>query len=215
MSDILGLLGGTFDPIHYGHLRPALEIQQTLGLKQIHFIPLGTAVHRAPPVASARQRLQMVQAAVLEQPEFITDAREVNRTTPSYTIDTLIQLHEERPNAKLCMLLGADAFANFLTWHKYLDILQLAHLIVMQRPNTIAIPKTPKDPALSMLLAERYYQNFQNLGQALPGRIILQPVTQLAISSSAIRNALAFGNSVRFLLPDPVIQIIYNQSIYL
>jgi nicotinate-nucleotide adenylyltransferase len=216
---MLGIFGGTFDPIHYGHLRPALEVQQALGLKQVLFVPLGVAVHRAQPIASAALRLAMVQIAVMKQPEFVADDREIRRATPSYpsrhscpsyTIDTLVQLHQEKPDSKLCLLIGDDAFQHFFTWRKPLDILQLAHLIVMQRPGVTAL----KNMDLAALLAERQWHNPQSLSSSPPGRIIMQPVTQLAISSSAIRTALATGNSVRFLLPNQVLKFIYSQGIY-
>jgi len=207
---MLGILGGTFDPIHYGHLRPALEVQQALGLEQVRFIPLAVAVHRGPPAADAGQRLAMVRAAVAGQPGFAVDDREIRRTGPSYTLDTLTDLRRELPDTGLCLLVGGDAFQDFLTWHRPLEILGLAHLVVMQRPRAPA----PADPALARLLAEHLSRDPQVLGNTRAGCIFLQPVTQLDVSASVIRTRLAAGGDVRFLLPDPVLEIIRREGLY-
>lgn len=207
---MLGILGGTFDPIHYGHLRPALEVQQALGLEQVRFIPLAVAVHRQQPLANAEQRVAMVRAAVAGQPGFALDDREIRRAGRSYTLETLAELHREHPEASLWLLVGGDAFRDFLTWHRPLEILDLVHLVVMQRPGA----DPPTDPALIRLLAERLCRNPRLLGQASSGRIVLQPVTQFAISASTIRTQLAAGADVRFLLPDPVLKIIHDEGLY-
>jgi len=207
---MLGILGGTFDPIHHGHLRSALEVRQALGLEAVRFIPLAVAVHRSPPVANARQRLAMVRAALAGQPGFVVDDREIRRAGPSYTLDTLADLRRDLPDAGLCLLIGGDAFQGFLTWHRPLEILELAHLVVMQRPG--AAPTA--DPILAHLLAERQRHNPRALSATQAGGIFLQPVTQLDISASAIRTRLAAGNDVRFLLPDAVLEIIRSEGLY-
>jgi len=207
---MIGIFGGTFDPIHYGHLRPALEVQQALGLEQVRFIPLAVAVHREQPAATAEQRLAMVRAALAGQPGFVLDDREVRRSGRSYTLDTLQELHREQPGAIWCLFVGGDAFNELLTWHRPLEILELAHLVVMQRPGS----GPPDDPQLARLLAERGCRDPAGLQTAAAGRIFLQPVTQLDISATAIRAGIAAGSNPRFLLPDPVLEIIEERRLY-
>lgn len=207
---MIGIFGGTFDPIHYGHLRPALEMRQALGLEQVRFIPLAVAVHRKQPVATVAQRLAMVRAALSAQPGFVLDDREIRRNGGSYTLDTLNELHREQPGTTWCLFAGGDAFNDFLTWHRPLEILELAHLVVMQRPGA----GPPADPALARLSRERRCNDRSELKAAPAGRIFFQRVTQLDISATAIRAELAAGNSPRFLLPDPVLAIIERERLY-
>jgi nicotinate-nucleotide adenylyltransferase len=207
---MIGIFGGTFDPIHYGHLRPALEVQQALGLEQVRFIPLAVAVHREQPAATAEQRLALVRAALAGQPGFVMDDREIRRSGRSYTLDTLKELHRERPDTTWCLFVGGDAFNEFLTWHRPLEILELAQLVVMERPGSGG----PDDPKLARLVRERRCDDPAELRRAPPGRIFFQPVTQLDISSTAIRTAIASGSSPRFLLPEPVLEIIEQERLY-
>lgn len=208
---LIGILGGTFDPIHYGHLRPALEVSQALNLQEVRFIPLAVAVHREPPQASPQQRLAMLRAALADDPPgFRVDEREIRRPGRSYTLDTLASLRQELPQAHLCLLLGGDAYRDFLTWHRPLEILELAHLVVMGRPGE----SVPEDPRLSALSAARGCVSPATLRQASHGRILFQPVTPLAISATQIRRLLAEGASPRFLLPDAVLGIIHREGLY-
>jgi nicotinate-nucleotide adenylyltransferase len=207
---MIGILGGTFDPVHYGHLRPALELLEELELEQLRLIPLAVAVHRAQPAATAQQRLAMLRAAAAEQRGFEVDPREVRRAGRSYTLETLGELRRELPDATLCLCVGGDAFNAFLTWHRPLEILELAHLVIMQRPATA----TPADPHLRALLQQRRCPSPRDLRRSPAGRILLQPVTQLDISATAIRALLAAGRSPRFLLPEPVLEIIEREGLY-
>lgn len=207
---MIGIFGGTFDPIHYGHLRSALEVQQALGLEQVRFIPLAAAVHRNQPAAAAQQRIALVRAAISSQPEFSVDDREITRSGGSYTFDTLTELHRERPATIWCLFVGGDAFNDFLTWHRPLDILELAHLVVMRRPGAGQI----QDPALAGLSRERHCNAWTELKTMPSGRIFFQSVTQLDISSTAIRAQIAAGISPRFLLPDPVLEIVEREQLY-
>ena len=208
---MIGILGGTFDPIHYGHLRPALEVMEALGLAQVRFIPLREAPHRDQPLASAEQRLTMVKAAIANQAGFMADDRELRRQGKSYTYDTLGALREDLgPAAPVCLLVGSDAFAGFPTWHRPADILGLAHLVVMERPAS----ERSRDPQLNRWIAERAATRVETLRTAPGGHIYFQPVTQLDISATAIRAALAQGLSPRFLLPDAVLELIGNEGLY-
>src|SRR5262245_12412890 len=139
----LGLFGGTFDPIHYGHLRTAFELWQALGLAEVRFMPTGSPPHREQTHASAGHRLAMVKAAVAGQPAFTVDDREVRRSGVSYSVDTLAELRAEHPDRSLCLLLGMDAFLGLPNWHRWRELLDLAHIVVAHRPGWRAPPSGP------------------------------------------------------------------------
>ena len=201
---MIGILGGTFDPIHYGHLRPALEVKQTLGLEQVRFIPLRQPPHRDQPYSSPQQRLAMVQTATAGEPAFRVDDRELQRSGNSYTVDTLHSLRQELGNLPLCLLMGSDAFRGFPDWHQPDLVLKLAHLVVMQRPGEQPVAH----------YADRIVSNAEPMHSVPGGLILFQPVTQLEISATAIRMMLRTGLSPRYLLPDPVLAIIRQQGLY-
>jgi len=194
---MLGILGGTFDPIHHGHLRTALDVAEAVGLDEVRLIPLRHAVHRGQPETPAALRLAMVQAAIAGE--------------PSYTLHTLESLRAERGTVEpICVLVGGDAFAEFLTWHRPHDILGLAHLVVMQRPGE----PVAEDPALRALVERRRAPDGAELQTRPSGRILFQAVTQLAISATDIRARLRAGRSVRYLVPDAVADIIGREGLY-
>ena len=208
---MLGILGGTFDPIHHGHLRTALDVAEAVGLDEVRLIPLRHAVHRGQPETPAALRLAMVQAAIAGEPRFVADDREIRRDAPSYTLHTLQSLRAERGTVEpICVLVGGDAFAEFLTWHRPHDILGLAHLVVMQRPGE----PVAEDPALRALVERRRAPDGAQLQTRPSGRILFQPVTQLAISATDIRTRLRAGRSVRYLVPDAVADIIGREGLY-
>lgn len=207
---MIGILGGTFDPIHHGHLRVALDVLETLALDQIRFIPLSTAVHREQPEAGPDGRLAMLRAAIEDEPRFFADARELERGGQSYTVDTLESLRTEHPEAPLCLLLGGDAFNGFLGWREPRRILQLAHLVVMQRPGY----RLPEDQALQTLVNQHRCQAPCALSQSLAGKIWFQSVTQLEISASDIRARLRTGRSARYLTPGNVLRTIERLDLY-
>jgi nicotinate-nucleotide adenylyltransferase len=207
---VIGIFGGTFDPIHYGHLRPAVEVQQGLGLAQVRFVPLAEPVHRQRPTASAELRLAMVRAAIAGVPGFIADDREIRRQGGSYTLDTLQELASEHPGTRLCLCVGGDAFAEFLTWHRPLAILELAHLIVMGRPG----PAQRQRRDLEELARSRSVRSAEELRRIRAGCIYFQTVTQLDISATAIRALIAEHRDARFLLPNDVIEIILRHRLY-
>ncbi len=201
---MIGMFGGTFDPIHFGHLRTALEVMQGTGLDEVRFIPLNQAVHREQPVVDGTSRLQMIKEAISDQPGFVADDRELRRQGESYTVDTLGSLRHEFSDSSICLIVGSDAFRQFLTWHRPLEILDLANLIVMQRPGHGDF----SDPALLALINDRATDQTEQLRQQPAGRIFFQPVTQLEISSTSIRALIASGASARYLVPDRVLRII-------
>ena len=210
---MIGIFGGTFDPIHLGHLRTALEVKQALQLEHVRFIPCFSPPHRAEPQADAQQRLALLAAALEQQDDFIIDSREIQREGASYMIETLQSLRAEYPQQTLCLIIGMDAFYYFDTWKSYAQILELAHLVVMQRPAS-DVSQLQSRPTVYTLLNTHGIKDPQELRQQRAGLIWLQAVTQLTISSTAIRAQLAQGASIRYLVPDKVITLIQQQGIY-
>ncbi|MDG4551139.1 MAG: nicotinate-nucleotide adenylyltransferase [Candidatus Contendobacter sp.] len=206
----IGILGGTFDPIHYGHLRPALELLETLELAEVRFVPCRVPAHRAAPSVTAEQRLALARLATADQPGFVADDRELRREGPSYMVDTLASLREELGDAPLCLLLGADAFRELPSWRCWRELTRWAHLVVMRRPGaTQLLP-----PLLAEFVAPRLLDDPLALRREPAGGILFQPVTQLDISATRIRALLARGQSPRYLLPEAVLAAIRDQALY-
>lgn len=212
---MIGIFGGTFDPIHCGHLRTGLELMQALELAELRWIPVGNPGHRKPPRAPAALRLDMVRAAIAGQPGFVLDEREIHREGVSYTVDTLneIRRHEmgrEGPQRPLCLLLGMDAFSGFHGWHRWREILDVAHLIVATRPGC----RMPTEGPIAALLAERRATESQMLQTAACGLIHVRPVTSLEISSTELRELLQRGGDPRYLVPEAVRTMIIESGCY-
>jgi len=204
----LGILGGTFDPIHYGHLRPAQEVQRALALEEIRVVPAANPPHRQPPVANAAQRLRMAELAVEDFPGFRVDDREYRRGGPSYTVLTLESLRAELGPRPLCLLLGVDAFLDIETWHHWTRLPELAHLVVMQRPGW-QIPAP-----LSAWAGPRLARDPRQLAGASAGYIYFQAVTPQDISATRLRAAIARGEPVAGQLPPAVWDYIHANRIY-
>jgi nicotinate-nucleotide adenylyltransferase len=206
----IGILGGTFDPVHIGHLRLALEIQAAAGLDQIQLVPLSTPAHRAPTVLAAETRLQMLQAAIAGQPGLSVNPLELERAGISYTCETLIHLREQDPDSALCLITGMDSFATFNQWHRWREIPTLAHIIVAQRPGR----QTDLSPELQEFLAQRQTAKIPNLHEQQAGSVVMLDIPALDISSTRIRAMLKTGLSTRYLLPEPVQEIIESNDYY-
>jgi nicotinate-nucleotide adenylyltransferase len=214
---VLTVLGGTFDPTHYGHLRLAADVKAALGLVEVRLIPAGTPPHRTAPIASANHRLAMTELGCAEFSGLVADAREIHRAGPSYTVLTLEGLHEESPQRPLALLIGADAFAGLAQWWRWEQLFTLAHLLVVERPGMVF--KTNSLPAaLRTQWERRLTTETARLERSLAGAILRVPVTPQAISASAIRAALARGPSgldqVRGLLPAAVLAYIERNQLY-
>jgi nicotinate-nucleotide adenylyltransferase len=206
----IGILGGTFDPIHMAHLRMALELYEGLDLAKVHLVPCYYPVHRKIPSASPDDRLKMVQCAIRNEPALYADDREISRGTPSYTIDTLLEMRKEMPNTPFCLILGIDAFLGFTSWHRWQEILEHAHLIVAHRPQ-YHIPNTG---IITDLLKARLQHEVSYIHEHLAGGILLRPITPLEISATDIRKQIAIGRNPRYLLPDGVYDYIKQHGIY-
>src|SRR5262245_8389639 len=206
----IGIFGGTFDPIHYGHLRTAFELLYALRLGEVRFMPAGNPPHREHAAATAEQRLAMVRAAVAGQAGFTVDDREIRRTGFSYSVDTMRSLRQEFPERSLCMIVGMDAFLGLPTWHQWRDLLELVHLIVAHRPGW----KVPTMGPLGELLVDRGTGAIDDLHRGVAGRIYIHAVTQLEISSTEVRNLIAHNRDPRYLMPDAVREIIVQSARY-
>lgn len=204
------ILGGTFDPVHFGHLRPALDVQQALGIACVHLLPCRLPPHRAVPLATAEQRLELLQLAVADEPALEIDERELHRDGPSYMVDTLESLRAEKGNEPVCLALGMDALLDLEHWHRWQDIAALCHLVVMQRPGS----PWPQQGALADWVNTARVTDVSVLDESVAGCVIGVPVTQMAVSSTQIRDLLAAGQSPRYLLPDAVLNRIRQEKWY-
>lgn len=210
MARRIGILGGTFDPVHIGHLRSALEVAEFMALDELRLIPSARPPHRAAPQVTAADRLAMVELAVAGEPLLRVDDRELKRDKPSYTVDTLESLRAElAADDQLFLLLGWDAFCGLPSWHRWQALLEHCHILVLQRPD--ADSDAPE--ALRDLLAARSSHDPLSL-QGPGGQISFIWQTPLAVSATQIRSLLASGKSVRYLLPDAVLTYIHAQGLY-
>ncbi len=212
----IGILGGTFDPIHFGHLRLAQEVADQLRLAEVRFIPGGTPPHRAAPATPAADRLAMVRLAVAGNALFTVDARETSSTAPAYTVDTLTALRAEAGSAQsLVLILGADAFLDLATWSRWHRLFELAHIAVAYRPG---FPVDTWQSRMPQPLAAEYntrlmHQPF-SVHVAPAGGIVVLPIAELNISATMIRESLRRGRNPRYLLPDSIYQYIQEHMLY-
>ena len=208
---LIGLLGGTFNPIHNGHLRLAQELADALNFSEVRFIPSANPPHKTAPKISAQHRAAMVQLAITDHSLFKLDTRELDRAGASYTIDTLISLQEELGgSAALCLIMGSDAFAKLNTWHRWQVLIDYCHIILVQRPASATQPKLVEE--LTVLLHNHYTENISDLTTENTGYIHMQKITALDITSTNIREQLKAGHSPRYLMPDNVIAYIKDNS---
>ena len=212
----LGILGGTFDPVHDGHLRLAEELGETLRLEHVLIVPSGTPPHRGAPAVAAEHRLAMVRLAAAGNPRLNVDDRELRRKGPGYTFDTLAELRAESGTDRpLVLLMGADAFLEFATWHRWHEIFGLAHVAVAHRPGS---PVERWRERMPQPLAREYSQRLmqQPLATHLSpaGGIVVIPFTALDIAATAIRDMLRAGASPRYLLPAAVLDYIRDKRLY-
>ncbi|RMD80271.1 MAG: nicotinate-nucleotide adenylyltransferase [Gammaproteobacteria bacterium] len=208
---LIGILGGTFDPIHFGHLRPALDLLQRLPLREVRFLPCRLPPHREPPVAGPDHRLAMLELALAGEPGLRVDTRELEREGPSYMVDTLLDLRRELGGAQpLALILGMDAFRGLPTWHRWQEILGLCHLVVTRRPGW----EGPLEGEAARLARTRAVEDPAALERRPAGSILFQAVTRLDISASRIRSLLAGGHSPRYLLPAAVLDYIQRHGLY-
>lgn len=207
---MIGVFGGTFDPIHFGHLRCAWEIAEQLALREVRMLPARVPPHRAQPVASAGQRRRLLELALAGQSRLRLDTRELERDGPSYMVDTLASLRGEVGDEALCLILGQDAFNGLETWHRWQAIPEFAHLVVVARPGCVLVDGGP----LRELVERQGVESPDELRARPAGAVLFRTVTPLAISASGIRDLLADGRSPRYLLPDAVLDCVQREGLY-
>ncbi|WP_303909432.1 nicotinate-nucleotide adenylyltransferase [Thiohalomonas denitrificans] len=209
----VGVFGGTFDPIHFGHLRAALELYEGLQFDEVRLVPASVPPHRDEPGVESGQRLAMVEAAISGQPGFVIDERELRREGPSYMVDTLQSIRDDFGNVSLSLLMGLDAFLGLPRWHRWERIPQLAHIVVAHRPGWHLDDAEEAEQTAVQLLEERR-SDPAILQERTAGGIVLQAVTPLAISATAIRRLIGEGRSARYLIPDAVWHMIEKDQLY-
>lgn len=206
------LYGGTFDPIHYGHLEPAAALTREIGLEQVVFMPNNVPPHRPQPVASSQQRRDMVALAIASNTAFTLDERELARSTPSWTVETLEAWRQEHdPEQPLAFIIGQDSLLSLPQWHRWQTLLSLCHLLVLRRPG---YPLTLADPQHQSWLQAHCTQDSQMLHNQPSGYVYLANTPLRDISATAIRERLATGQPVTDWLPDNVEHYIRRHRLY-
>jgi nicotinate-nucleotide adenylyltransferase len=209
----VGIFGGTFDPVHFGHLRLAEEMAEALGLSRVVFIPAGQPPHRGVPHTEASHRLEMVRRAIAGNPCFEVDAREVRNPRPSYTVDTLTTLRAEwGAEQPIWLLTGGDAFLGLPGWHNWQQLFELANIASAARPGARLMQADAMQEPLKGEVLKRQVADPSASGPA--GSVLLRQMTPLEISATAIRDTLARHGSARYLLPDAVLDYIHEQQLY-
>ncbi len=207
----LGILGGTFDPIHLGHLHVALSLYSALGLAEVRLTPCGGPLLRKPPIASAEQRLTMVKIAIENHHGLKVDNREIERGGPSYTIETLRSIRAEIGRRPMMCILGVEQFAQFNQWHDWQQIIELAHLVIVTRAGYDLVWQ----PEVAKLLKQRQIMDKQLLQQSASGHLMFQSIIPLLISASEIRTKISQGDDPAVFLPAKVWEYIQQQHLYL
>ena len=211
----IGLLGGTFNPIHWGHLLPTKTVMETLNLSRIMLIPAHRPPHKQTPGVQSDKRANMVKLACehMQQQQtchFEVNTLELDRNEPSYTVQTLKILQQQNPNTPLCFLMGMDSLINLHTWYQFEQVIELCHIVVSRRPGYQLADSSPA----ATLLATRQTQNPQDLRATLGGRIYLADIEPIDISSSQIREYIAADKAVDQLLPSNVLAYINQMQLY-
>lgn len=207
----IGFLGGTFDPIHFGHLYPAIEISKALQLQPFFLMPNYIAPHKSSSHGTAEQRCTMVELAIQSEPDIQIDPRELTRKKPSYTIETLKELKAQYPTTPLCFIMGMDSLINFDSWYQWQDILNYCHLIISRRPGWQAV----FNDNIKALLKIAQTRNKDDLHNYQAGRIYFQDTTQFDISSTEIRSLINKHKTIDHLLPKSVADYIKLNKLYL
>jgi len=208
---VIGIYGGTFDPVHYGHLRTALEVREKLALDTLRFVPCKKPVHRGEPAVTAEKRLELLQIAIADTPELTVDCCELEREGPSFMVDTLRHIRKEIGESRpLVLIVGMDAFLGLPSWSRWTELFELAHIAVMMRPGWQC--DVPSE--LAEQISERIAGELAELSSADAGKVCFVEVTQLEISATEIRNLVRAGADSRYLLPDTVREMIIKENLY-
>lgn len=207
----LAIFGGTFDPVHYGHLRCADEAREKLGLNNLYLLPAGTPPHRKPPQATTRQRLEMLHLAQAEFPQLEIDDRETRRSGPSYMVDTLQELRTEFPQTPLLLLIGQDAANHLHSWFHWEQLFELAHIVILTRPGAKAEYRSD----LARQMQRRLSADVQALCRSDAGGVLYLEVASIDVSATSIKSIMRLGRSPRSMLPGAVLDYINENQLYL
>lgn len=210
-NEPMAIFGGTFDPVHYGHLRSADEARQKLDLEDLYLLPAGNPPHRDVPRATTKQRLDMLKLAGPEFPRLLIDDRETRRNGPSYMVDTLQELRNGFSDRPLLLLIGQDAANQLHTWFHWEKLFALAHIVILTRPGA-AVDYTPE---LAKQIRDRTTSNVQELHRSNAGRVLHLQVESIDVSASGIRSIIRSGRSPGSMLPGAVIEYINKNRLYL
>lgn len=211
LSRLHVLFGGTFDPIHYGHLRSTQAVARQINVDHITLLPNGIPAHRPQPAASAAQRLAMIKLAVAGLPLYQIDERELQRSCPSRTINTLTELRAERGRQPIAFIIGQDALVTLHQWHRWQELLTLCHLLVCKRPGYAEKRLVNRQ--------QRWLNRHLTLDSSLlhrqpAGQVFITATPQLAVSATEIRQRCLQGKNVDQLVPPAVADYIRQNALY-
>ena len=206
----IGFLGGSFDPIHNGHILPAIEVAQKLQLQALFLMPNHIAPHKPGSHCNAEQRTEMVKLAIQDTPELQIDTRELNRDSASYTVETLKEIQAQYPNTPICFIMGMDFLIHFDSWYQWQEILNYCHLVICARPGW----KNEFNSTIQALLNKHQTTSFERLHQLNAGKIYFQEAIQLDISSTQIRHNIKNNLCVETFLPQKVHRYIEDNQLY-
>jgi nicotinate-nucleotide adenylyltransferase len=214
-STPIGVLGGTFDPVHLAHLRLAEELADGIGLSKVRFIPTGAPPHRRTPRVTGAHRMEMVRLAIAGNPRFEADDREIRRQGVCYTFDTLNELRAELGDRPLCLLMGSDAFSALTTWHRWEELFDLAHVVIAHRPGfSLQQLQSSLPGPLRKIYLQRLAASTGILRRDSAGAVYAREITALDIAATQIRGLLAGSGSGRYLVPDAVLDYIETNRLY-
>ncbi len=215
---LVGIYGGTFDPVHYGHLRVAEELTEILQLEHLYFLPAGNPRLRDSPVAIGQHRVSMLCEAIRNNAKFLLDEREMRRSGETYSVESLREIRQEyAKNGEIafCFILGSDAFVKLSGWYRWRELFELCHFVVVNRPGYALITDPSCLPSeLRNICQDRWVSQADALESSSAGLIFVAPTTLLDISSTRIRTLIASGKSTRYLLPDRVLDYIEMNGFY-
>jgi len=210
---MIGIFGGTFDPVHLGHIQPALDVKEALSLKQLRFVPCSIPPHRDTPIASNKQRVSMLAAAIENYHDCVIDERELNRQGISYMVDTLASLRNDFPEEIFCLIIGMDAFLKLDHWSRWQSLFDYAHCVVTYRPGS-ELKINELNITLKKLVNDRQVHSVSDLIDSKESKLLFLPVTQLDISATIIRQRIKQEQSIKDLVPVQVNNIILQQQLY-
>lgn len=211
-AKLQAIYGGTFDPIHYGHLNSVTALAKQISLSQVIIMPNNVPPHRPQPEASSEQRKRMVELAIADNPLFALDCRELERATPSWTVETLEQIRAEKGHQQpLAFIIGQDSLLSLVHWHRWEELLSLCHLLVCQRPG---YPLTMETPEQQQWLDIHRTHSIEQLHQKASGKIFIAPTPLYDIAATTVRQRLASGESCEDLVPSAVLDFIHQQHLY-